>query len=668
MLGALLRHYRRDSWGQLVVAKKAPTYVHEARRLKLFPGGFGLRHYSSHKTTEGGNERLWAVGAVTLTIPAIIWIYQRHQGKGQTSPSKGSAKTDGANSAVIVSDLKDLPGDLKGSDVSDSSGDKLSPIRGDESSLNNPIIKAKYVLVGGGSASFAAMEEIRRLEPGADVLIIADEPFVPYMRPPLSKELWFNTDSHATEAFHFTDWHGEEKPIFYQDPQYYELNTLRASDGKKPRLQLGHKAVALDVEEKIITLANGQRITYERLLLATGGKPKQLPVLMEAPPEVKSRCSTFRGAADLLHLQKIAQTADRITIVGGGFLGSELAVALAQFSRTHRQGALQITQIFPEEGNMALVFPRYLSRWTMGRLRKAGIKVIPGTTVTKVELDSGDGQGQAARPIQLRLSNGNIIDTDHVLVAIGIEPNVELASSAGLELDGERGGLVTNSQLHVCKGVYAAGDLISFHDPSLEVRRRLEHYDHAILTGRLAGSNMVVSANGPSPPALTTRKYGVQSMFWSDLGPEIGYEAVGLVDSKLTTVGVWAEAAPEDTPKGAELDPSDIRTQPVGRITSRTPDVAAGDVYDNFDATNSEGSSLDKLKSVIASPVGEKTYGKGVVFYVNDGRIVGVLMFNLFNRIELARDIIMKRTRVDDLESIVDLFNINEKRSMTNSN
>lgn len=668
MLSVLLRHYRRDSWGQLVAAKGASAYVRGARRVNCSSGGLNVRHYSSYSNTEGGGERLWAVGAVTLTIPAIIWIYQRHQRKGQTSLSKGGATANSANHAVIVSDLKDLSGDLRGPEVTDSSSDKLSLMRGDEPHLSNTIIKAKYVLVGGGSASFAAMEEIRRLEPGADVLIIADEPFVPYMRPPLSKELWFNNDSRVTETFHFTDWHGEEKPIFYQDPQYYEIGALGPSDDKKPRLLLGHKAVALDVEEKVITLASGQRITYERLLLATGGKPKQLPVLMEAPLEVKTRCSTFRGAADLLHLQKIAQTVDKIAIIGGGFLGSELAVALAQFSRTHRQGALKVTQIFPEEGNMALVFPRYLSRWTMGRIRKAGIKVIPGTTVTKVGMKVGDGQVQEAHPIQLGLSNGSIVETDHVLVAIGIEPNVELASSAGLELDGERGGLVTNSQLHVCKGVYAAGDVISFHDPSLGLRRRLEHYDHAILSGRLAGSNMVVSANGPSPPALTTRKYGVQSMFWSDLGPEVGYEAVGLVDSKLTTVGVWAEAASEDTPKGADLDPSDIRTQPIGRITSRNSDIVAGEGPNNPEADSSKVNSLDKLKSVIASPVGEKTYGKGVVFYVDDGRIVGVLMFNLFNRIDLARDIIMKRTRVEDLESIVDLFNINERRSINNSN
>lgn len=662
MLGVLLRHCQRSGQGPLAVNLCRMGHL---ATLRTWPRARG---YSSHRGVGGGNERLWAVGAVTLTIPALVWIYQRHQQKPKASSSSTGATANGESHAIVVSDLKDVSTGLGSADLGDGTGGTALAAQANTLSSHDPAIRAKYVLVGGGSASFAAMEEIRRLEPGADVLVIGDETYVPYMRPPLSKELWFSTDDAATAAFRFTDWHGEEKPIFYQDSNYYETGNIRAPNGKKPRLLLGHRAVTLDVEDKIITLDNGQQVSYERLLLATGGRPKQLSVLSEAAPTVATRCSTFRGAADLLTLQEVAQKAGRIAIIGGGFLGSELAVALAQFSRMHRQGALQVTQIFPEDGNMALVFPRYLSRWTMGRMRKAGIRVIPGTNVVGVETRPAGDHEQQSSAIELKLSNGKVVEADHVLIAIGIEPNVELASSAGLELDPERGGLVTNAQLHVCKGVYAAGDLISFHDPSLGVRRRLEHYDHAILTGRLAGSNMVVSANGPSPPALTTRKYGVQSMFWSDLGPEIGYEAVGLVDAKLTTVGVWAEAASEDTPKGADLDPSDIRAQPVGRITSRASAVAVGGDDKDVAFAKARTNGLDRLKSVIASPVGEKTYGKGVVFYVDDGRIVGVLMFNLFNRIELARDIIMKRTRVEELESIVDLFNINEGRNGQNGN
>ena len=288
---------------------------------------------------------------------------------------------------------------------------------------------------------------------------------------------------------------------------------------------------------------------------------------------------------------------------------------------------------------MALVFPRYLSRWTMSRVRRAGVNVIPKTRIESVSYDLTSNRAL------LSLDNGTVLPADIVLVAIGIEPNTELAARAGLEVDQERGGIIANAELQARSDVYAAGDSISFFDPSLGVRRRVEHYDHAILSGQCAGHNMVESQK-PLP-------YASQSMFWSDLGPEVGYEAVGLVDSRLTTVGVWAEASPEDSPRGADLDPSDIRAQPIGAITSRNAEPQ----QDREGGAPAKAAPAD---TVVPSPSGEKTYGKGVVFYVKDRRIVGMVMFNLFNRLSLARDIIQQERTVEELQNLVELFNIND--------
>jgi programmed cell death 8 (apoptosis-inducing factor) len=583
----------------------------------------GFRNYSTGAPGDNKSDRFWAIGAMTLSIPALAWLYNYHN--KEAIHSSASRLNE-----VEVNDLKALQKELA---AHGTTSEVTIPSDTDVAPISAPLIRATYLLIGGGTASFAAMEEIRGLEPSADILIVSDEEYPPYLRPPLSKELWFNADLVLTNQLVFSDWHGERKPIFFQPPEYFEVNHVDQCIGSKTRLLLGRRVVDLDVQGRTVTLDDGRVIAYEKVLLSTGGRPRMLATLAEAPVEIRRHVSTFRTLDDFKKLQATLGHNKHIAVVGGGFLGSELSVALAQYSRNHLEGSLQISQFFPEDGNMALVFPRYLSRWTMSRLKRAGIRVIPNARLATVSYND------TGKPVILHLDNGNELKVDHVLVAIGIEPNVDLAERAGLEIDQERGGILTTAELQVRADVFAAGDAISFHDSGLGLRRRVEHYDHAILSGKTAGANMV--------DPLHMRPYNVQSMFWSDLGPEIGYEAVGLIDSRLTTVGVWAEATPEDSPRAADLDPSDIRSQVIGSITSRS-----------VEPTSNVSSSA---QTVVPSPSGEKTYGKGVVFYVKDRRVVGMVMFNLFNRLALARDILEQRRHVDDLQNLVELFNIGER-------
>lgn len=124
------------------------------------------------------------------------------------------------------------------------------------------------------------------------------------------------------------------------------------------------------------------------------------------------------------------------------------------------------------------------------------------------------------------------------MVAVGLEPNVQLATKSGFEIDSSLGGYVVNAELQARKNIWVAGDAACFYDIKLG-RRRVEHHDHAVVSGRLAGENMT----GAGKP------YWHQSMFWSDLGPKIGFEAIGLVDSSLPTVGLFAKADETDTPQ-----------------------------------------------------------------------------------------------------------------------
>ena len=138
-----------------------------------------------------------------------------------------------------------------------------------------------------------------------------------------------------------------------------------------------------------------------------------------------------------------------------------------------------------------------------------------------------------------------------------MEPDLALASASNLEIDKVHGGFMVNSELEAVPNVFVAGDAASFDDPALG-RRRVEHHDHAVVSGRLAGENMTGAK----------KEYTHQSMFWSDLGPDVGYEAIGVVDAKLPTVGVFAKATPKDTPKA-------VVTETDEGIRSVTEDKAA---------------------------------------------------------------------------------------------
>ncbi|KAI8359064.1 apoptosis-inducing factor, mitochondrion-associated, C-term-domain-containing protein [Choanephora cucurbitarum] len=484
-------------------------------------------------------------------------------------------------------------------------------------------IQKPYVLVGAGTASFAAAQAIKEKDPEANVIIIGEEDYAPYMRPPLSKELWFSEDPNVAQTLDFKDWSGTERNIVYQDIDNYEVIKDASGsdkDTKKIKLLLQKTVTKLDVEDHSVTLNDGSIIYYNKVLLATGGRPKKLANQPES-----ENITTFRSVRDFQKLDKVAKNGTHVAVIGGGFLGSELAVALA-----HRSGKenLKVTQVFPEDGNMANVFPGYLTKWTTSRVRKLGVDVKEKSTVQSISTDSESGK------TVLALANGESLTVDHVIVAIGIEPRVDLAREAGLEIDEKRAGVVVNAELEARSDVYAAGDMVSFHDVQLG-RRRIEHHDHAVLSGRHAGENMVSNS---------ARAYGHQSMFWSDLGPEIGYEAVGLIDAQLSTVSVWAKATAQDTPAAAAASEAD------------SPRAAPGE-----DKTANPQTSVTEAVKAKSNPFQDEKFGKGLVFYVRDQKIVGLVLFNVFGKVQEARDIINSGYTSDKIDSLLKKFDLHSK-------
>uniref|UniRef100_A0A4X2JSV1 Apoptosis-inducing factor 1, mitochondrial n=1 Tax=Vombatus ursinus TaxID=29139 RepID=A0A4X2JSV1_VOMUR len=481
---------------------------------------------------------------------------------------------------------------------------------------------APFLLIGGGTAAFAAARSIRARDPGARVLIISEDPELPYMRPPLSKELWFSDDPNVTNTLRFKQWNGKERSIYFQPPSFYvSAQDLPYIENGGVAVLNGKKVVQLDVRDNMVRLNDGSQITFEKCLIATGGTPRSLSAIDRAGAEVKSRTTLFRKIGDFRALEKISREVQSITVIGGGFLGSELACALGRKARTL---GTEVIQLFPEKGNMGKILPEYLSNWTTEKVRQEGVKVMPNAVVQSVGVRSGK--------LLIKLKDGRKVETDHIVAAVGLEPNVELAKTGGLEVDSDFGGFRVNAELQARSNIWVAGDVACFYDIKLG-RRRVEHHDHAVVSGRLAGENMTGAA----------KPYWHQSMFWSDLGPDVGYEAIGLVDGSLPTVGVFAKATAKDTPKSAtEQSGTGIRSE---------------------SETESEASDLEIPASdakTPQSPLKGEDFGKGVIFYLRDKVVVGILLWNIFNRMPIARKIIKDGEEHEDLNEVAKLFNIHE--------
>ena len=482
--------------------------------------------------------------------------------------------------------------------------------------------RAPYVIIGGGTASHAACRSIRKHDPTAKILVIGEEEVLPYMRPPLSKELWFSDDEEAADTLYFKQWNGKRRSVFFEDDTYYvKPQVLPLQENGGVAVLTGHKVVHIDPVTHRIYLKHGQEIQYDKLLLATGGTPKNIDLFEKSSDEMKSKVTLFRTVADYRKLDRLIHTLDSVAIVGGGFLGSELACALGSKGK---QSGMQVSQIYHESGNMGKVLPKYLSEWTTRKVQNEGVNIYPNSELVSADM-TGDGK------VSILLTNGQKVNASHIIVCAGIDPSTELASSAGLEVDPELGGFRVNSELQARSDIWVAGDAACFYDVKLG-RRRVEHHDHAIVSGRLAGENMTGGK----------KSYLHQSMFWSDLGPEVGYEAIGVVDNTLDTVGVWAKATKADSPKAVvEATDENLRSQT------------------EEDAGENENSGLAS-KDIPKQEELSEDFGKGVVFYLRNDIVVGILLWNVFNKMPVARKIIRDGKKQESLVELAKLFNIHE--------
>ncbi|CAD6999537.1 unnamed protein product [Ceratitis capitata] len=275
-----------------------------------------------------------------------------------------------------------------------------------------------YLLIGGGTASFSAFRAIKSNDPRAKVLMITNEFRKPYMRPPLSKELWYSAEKgEVTKDYRFKQWTGAERSLFFEPEEFFvEPSKLMETVNGGIAVAHGFAVKKIDPAKHVATLTDGYEITYDECLIATGCSPKTIDVFNQAPPGVREKVMMYRSPDDFERLKRYADEKKSITIVGNGFTGSELACSLANYAKDKK---VKIYQIFPESGNMSKVLPSYLSKWTTAKVETMGVCVMPETYVKEAQRDDS--------VLKLALSNGKSLLTDVVVVCVGCEPNTNIA-------------------------------------------------------------------------------------------------------------------------------------------------------------------------------------------------------------------------------------------------
>jgi len=370
-----------------------------------------------------------------------------------------------------------------------------------------------YLIVGGGMTGDAAVGGIREVDKSGSIGVISAERNPPYNRPPLSKGLWKGQS---------------------------EEEIWRGTGDQGAELHLGRRASQLDVGDRRVTDDRGATYSFDTLLLATGGTPRRLPFGGDS-------IIYYRSYDDYRHLRELTERGRRFAVIGGGFIGSELAAALAMNGKS-------VVMLFPDEGIGARVFPPGLQRFLNDYYRDKGVDVRAGETAAALERK---GAGSV-----LRTKSGEKFEVDGIVAGIGIEPNVDLAKAAGLRVEN---GVVVDEFLRTDRHeIFAAGDVASFYNPALGKRLRVEHEDNANTMGTAAGRNMA----GKDQP------YHHLPFFYSDLF-DLGYEAVGDLDGRMQTVEDWKEP-----------------------------------------------------------------FREGVVYYLRDGRVRGVLLWNVWEQVDNARKLI----------------------------
>jgi NTE family protein len=308
-----------------------------------------------------------------------------------------------------------------------------------------------HLIIGGGLAGVTAAETIRAVNQRASIAILSGEIDPPHDRPPLSKELLRDERSRQQVLLRPLD--------FYQ--------------ARRIGLVLGRPALLLKPDSHEVLLADGETIGYQRLLLATGGRPRAVGVPGESLPGIYQ----LRTLAEAERLKEAAGSSTRVVVVGASFIGLEVAASLAE-------RGLDVTVLSQDDQVWPNIMPPEIASAIQADFEARGVSFRHHVRVTAFE---------GKDSLEVIITNAGEVEAAFAVVGVGIQLNTELAASGGLEIDD---GIVVDGRLQTSvPGIYAAGDVASFPDVFASLngeprRRHVEHWDNAVAQGRVAGANM----------------------------------------------------------------------------------------------------------------------------------------------------------------------------------
>jgi 3-phenylpropionate/trans-cinnamate dioxygenase ferredoxin reductase component len=349
-----------------------------------------------------------------------------------------------------------------------------------------------YLIVGGGMVADAAARGIREVDTSGSIGILSADIDEPYTRPALSKKLWTDPD--------FT----------------WDRVPLGTAEATGAEIRLRTLVTGIDRGARSVTTASGEAVGYGRLLLATGSTPHGL----DEP--ASDRILFFRSADDYRTLRTLATEGSRIVVVGGGYIGTEIAAALAS-------NGVQVDLVFPDDVLGASTFPPRLAARFAAMFDEHGVVLHPGRRVERTGVDTAPTftpgrDTTAVTGVEVELDDGTVLAADAAVFGLGVEPVLGLAEGAGLAVDD---GVVVDERLRTSDpAIWAAGDIASYPDPVLG-RTRVEHVDGATTMGTAAGRSM---AGADEPYTHTPYFYSV--VFGTR------WEAVGTLDPSLDVLEV----------------------------------------------------------------------------------------------------------------------------------